>query len=69
MLDIFGKGMGYTGPLDIISKTLRDILGKSIGYIGQKLWDKLWDIFVKSYGIYLTKLRGILGKTLGYIMR
>ena len=39
-----------------------------MGYIGQKLWDTLWDIFVKSYGIYFTKLRGILSKTIGYIM-
>ena len=37
-------------------------------YIGQILFYILWDIFVKSYGIYLTKLRGILCKTMGYIM-
>ena len=40
-----------------------------MGYIGHTLWDILWDTFVSSYGIYLTKkLRGILGKTMGYIM-
>ena len=32
-----------------------------MGYIVQKLWDILWDIFDKRYGIYLTKLRVILG--------
>ena len=54
---------------------LRDGLG-DMGYIGQKSWDILRDIFFKSYGIYLLKamgyiclkLRGILGKILGYIM-
>ena len=32
-----------------------------MGYIGQKLWDILWDIFVKSYGVYLTKTKGYIG--------
>ena len=27
-----------------------------MGYIRQTLWELLWDIFVKSYGIYLHKL-------------
>ena len=47
---------------------LRVILDKIMGYIGQKLWDIPWDIFVKSYGIYLTKMRGIFGKTMGCII-
>ena len=32
-----------------------------MGYIGQILWDVLWDIFVKSYGIYLPKTKGYIG--------
>ena len=32
-----------------------------MGYMGQKLWDILWDIFVKSYGVYLTKTKGYIG--------
>ena len=47
-----------------------------MGYIGEKSWDILTDIFFKSYGIYLLQamgyiclqLRGILGKIMGYIM-
>ena len=39
-----------------------------MGYIVHKLWDLLWVIFVKSYGLYLTKTRGHIGKTMGYIM-
>ena len=39
---------------------LRDGLGKIMGYIGQKLWDILWDIFFKSYGIYLLKALGYI---------
>ena len=53
--------MGY------IKQKLRDVLGKIIGST-VKTWDMLWDIFVKSYGIYLTKMRGILGKTMGCII-
>ena len=34
---------------------MRDILGKSMGYI----WQKLWDIFTKTMGYF--------GKTMGYI--
>ena len=45
-----------------------------MGYIGEKSWDTLTDIFFKSYGIYLLQamgyiclqLRGILGKIMGY---
>ena len=33
---------------------------KAMGYIVQTLWDILWDIFFKSYGIYLTKIKGYL---------
>ena len=32
-----------------------------MGYIGLTLWDILWDIFVKSYGVYLTKTKGYIG--------
>ena len=47
-----------------------------MGYIGEKSWDIIRDIFFKSYGIYLLKamgysclkLRGILAKIKGYIM-
>ena len=39
-----------------------------MGYIRPKLGDVLWDIFIKSCGIYLTKIRGIKGKIMGYIM-
>ena len=44
LLDIFGKTMGYTGPLDILRKT-KGYISKIMGYIGQKLWDIVWDIF------------------------
>ena len=37
-------------------------------YIKEKFWYILWDIVVKRYGIYLTKIMGILGKIRGYIM-
>ena len=33
-----------------IKQKPRDILDKIMGYIGQKLWDILWDIFVKAMG-------------------
>ena len=66
--DLFDKkrgawDMGYTGPLDILSKTMGR-LRQNYGIYWKKLWDILWDIFVKSYGIYW----GILGKTVGCIM-
>ena len=32
-----------------------------MGYIGQKFWDLLWDIFIKSDGIYMTKTKGYIG--------
>ena len=44
-----------------------------MGYIGPKLWIKLWDILVKNCWIYLAKLWDILvhwiykAKTKGYI--
>ena len=47
--------------LGCIRQKLWDILCTIVGYIGQKLWDILWDIFVKSYGIYLTKNEGYIG--------
>ena len=41
-----------------------------MGYIGQKLWNILWDIFVKNCWIYFAKLcdklRNVLVKFLGY---
>ena len=56
-MDIFGKTMGYIGPLDILRKTkgyIRQnygiyrtkIMGYTMGYICQKLWD----IFDKTKG-------------------
>ena len=40
-------------------------MGYTMGYIFQKLWD----IFVKSYGIYLPILRGILWDIIGNIFK
>ena len=58
--DLFDKkrgawDMGYTGPLDILSKTMgrlrqnygiywKKIMGYTMGYICQKLWDLLGHI-------------------------
>ena len=54
------KAMGYIWQnygiywsIGYILQKLTDVLGKIMGYTGQILWDILWDIFVKSYGIYL----------------
>ena len=33
---------------------------KARGFIAKKLWDILWDILFKTYGIYLTKAKGYL---------
>ena len=62
-LNMPGKNFGIYWLLIVgyILQKLRDILGKIIRYIGQKLWYILWDIFVKSYGIYLTKSKGYTG--------
>ena len=46
--------MGYTAPLEIFSKNKGDVLGKIMGYIGQKVWD------------ILAKTMGYIGKTMGY---
>ena len=32
-----------------------------MAYEGQTLWDIVWDILVKSHGIYLTKIKGYIG--------
>ena len=40
---------------------LWDIFGKTMGYIGQKLWDILLDILVKNCWIYLAKTMGYIG--------
>ena len=32
-----------------------------MGYIEGYIFQKLWDIFVKSYGIYLPKAKGYIG--------
>ena len=32
-----------------------------MGYIVNKFWDILWDIFVKSFGLYFTKTKGYIG--------
>ena len=61
LLNIFGKTLGYNGPLDILIKTM-GYIWQNCGIYRQKLGDILWDIFVKSYGIYLTKIRDIFGK-------
>ena len=34
-------------------------------YIDQKLWDILWDISIKNYGVYWPKLLDIFGKNYG----
>ena len=39
-----------------------------MGYIGQKLWEILWDILVKSYGIYQSKTKGYFGFIYGIFM-
>ena len=54
MLDIFGKTMGYTAPLETFCKNKGDVLGKIMGYIGQKVWD------------ILAKTMGNIGETMGY---
>ena len=60
--------MGY------IKQKLKDIFGKIVGYIWNKLWDifaTLWDIFglkfKLNYGIYLVKIMGFFSKNMGYI--
>ena len=53
--------MGYTGPLDIFCKNQEMILVKIMGYTGQKLWDILWDIFVKTIG-YICKAMEFIQK-------
>ena len=62
--DKFCKTMGYTGPLDKLKKT-KGCLRQNYGIYWIKLWDILLDIFVKSYGIYMTKRGGHIGKTMG----
>ena len=52
--------MGYTGPLDILTNT-KGYIRQNYGIYRAKLWDILWDIFVKSYEIYLTKTKGYIG--------
>ena len=47
------QNYGINWSIGYILQTLRDVLGKIMGYTGQILWDILWDILVKSYGIYL----------------
>ena len=32
-----------------------------MGYIGEKSWDIIRDIFFKSYGIFLPKTKGYIG--------
>ena len=46
--------MGYTGPLETFCKNKGDVLGKIMGYIGQKVWD------------ILAKTMGYIGETMGY---
>ena len=52
--------MGY------IDQKLWGILAKTVGYIWKKLWDILWDIWVKNNGIYWQKY-GIYWAKLYYI--
>ena len=54
------KNYGLYWSVGYIRQKLRDILSKIMGYIRQKLWAILWDIFVKSYEIYLTKTKGYI---------
>ena len=49
-----------------ILQNLRDVLGKIRGYTGQKLWDILWDIFVKAMA-YICKTMGYIQQDYGYI--
>ena len=56
------QNFGIYWSIEYINQKLCDILGKIVGYVRQKVGDILWDIFVKSYGIYLPKTMGILGK-------
>ena len=55
------QNYGIYWSIGYIKIKLRDIIGKIMGYIGQQLWDKLRDIFGKSYGIYLPKSTGHIG--------
>ena len=59
------QNYGIYLSIGYIKQKLRNVLGKIMGYTGKRLWDILWDIFAKSYGIYL---RGILGKPMSCIM-
>ena len=61
LLDIFGKTIEYTSPLDILIKINGIYKAKIMRYIKQKLWYIQWDIVVKRYGIYLTKNNGYIG--------
>ena len=51
-MDIFAKIMGY-------------IFGKTLGRIGQKLWDILGQDYKLKYGIYLAKIMGYIWKNNG----
>ena len=55
------QNYGIYSSIEYIKQKLRDVLGKIMGYIGKQLWEILWDIFVKSYGIYYSKTKGYFG--------
>ena len=55
------QNFGIYWSIGYINQKLWDILGKILGYVGQTLGDILLDIFVKSYGIYLTKNKEYIG--------
>ena len=57
LLDIFGKTMGYTSPLDMLIKIYGKYLTKKDGDI----FVKLWDLFRKTIGYIWQKLWDILG--------
>ena len=54
--------MGYNWQYFEIIGNIKQQPIQNLGYIRQKLWDTLWDIFVKSYGIYFCKTMGFIQK-------
>ena len=70
-LKIFGyicQNSGIYQSIGYIKLKLRDGLGeygiyrgKIMGFTKGYIFQKLWDTFVKSYGIYLPKTKGFIG--------
>ena len=55
------QNYGIYWAIGNIKQKLWDVLGKIRGYTGKKIMGYTIDIFVKSYGIYLTKNEGHIG--------